>query len=70
MEIEKISKRLQEQILHAQILAYPQNDQVKSVIIILPYIKKHSQKQVPDVIQRNKIFPSDKNKKLKRTVFD
>lgn len=59
VEIEAITKRLQEQILYAEVAANAQNDKGKGGLIILRISEKHYQKQVPKCIQYRKVFTSD-----------
>lgn len=51
VEIKTITKRLQEQILYAEVAANAQNDKGKDGLIILHNSEKHCQKQVPECIQ-------------------
>jgi hypothetical protein len=51
VEIETITKRLQEQILYAEVAANAENDKGKGGLIILRSSEKHYQKQVPKCIQ-------------------
>ena len=51
VEIETITKRLQEQILYTKVATNTKNDKGKDGLIILHNSKKHYQKQVPKCIQ-------------------
>ena len=69
MEIEKISKLVQEQILRSKTITDAKNDKIESFIIILPHLKEHFEEQIPACIQCDKIHSGDKDEKLKRIVF-